>query len=255
MSLIADGILILTCLTTALYCYVLSRRLHKLSNTDEGIGQQIKQMNAALEETRGAQRDMNTQAKAASDKLMREVASARKAAKDMAARLEEATVTIAALERANASAARGYPAEAPEPGPAPDIVAVEQTPQAAHPTAKSAPEQAAAMPKSDPVVPDDDDEDDDDDDSIGLQDALEGGAGEQQLGFLPDIDVKLGDEDAVEESDDVSNDASEESDVMDRSVREAAAADGNDSMPPPPVGDVAAKGGDRGLLKVERVAL
>ena len=38
MSLIADGVLIATCLTTAVYCLVLSRRLKRLSATDDGIG-------------------------------------------------------------------------------------------------------------------------------------------------------------------------------------------------------------------------
>ncbi len=37
ITLIADGILIATCLTTAIYCVVLSRRLRRLSNTDDGL--------------------------------------------------------------------------------------------------------------------------------------------------------------------------------------------------------------------------
>ena len=58
MSLIADGVLIATCLTTAIYCLVLSRRLKRLTSTDDGIGQQILRLNKVLEETKAAVADI-----------------------------------------------------------------------------------------------------------------------------------------------------------------------------------------------------
>ncbi len=52
MDLIADGLLIATALTAALYCHVLSRRLRRLSDAEAGIGAQIASLDKALEETR-----------------------------------------------------------------------------------------------------------------------------------------------------------------------------------------------------------
>ncbi len=77
MSLIADGVLIIACLTTAIYCFVLSRRLRSLSGMEDGIGLQIKQLNTALDETRVAIKNTRASAKTASDRLSREVAEAR----------------------------------------------------------------------------------------------------------------------------------------------------------------------------------
>lgn len=78
MSLIADGLLIATCLTTAVYCLVLSRRLRRLSDTGDGIGQQIVRLNTVLEETRVSVGEIRATAKAASDQLAREIAAAKR---------------------------------------------------------------------------------------------------------------------------------------------------------------------------------
>lgn len=52
MQLIADGLLITTALAAAIYCLVLSRRLRRLTDSEAGIGAQIKALNAALDETK-----------------------------------------------------------------------------------------------------------------------------------------------------------------------------------------------------------
>ncbi len=93
MSLIADGVLIIACLTTAIYCFVLSRRLRSLSGLDEGIGLQIKQMNTALEEMRAAIKTTRASAKTASDRLSREVAEARLTAQRLNQLLQQTSGT------------------------------------------------------------------------------------------------------------------------------------------------------------------
>lgn len=78
MSLIADGLLIATSLTTALYCLILSRRLRKLSDTGEGVGQQVLRLNAALTETKAAVGEIRSSAGAASDQLQQDVEVAKR---------------------------------------------------------------------------------------------------------------------------------------------------------------------------------
>ncbi len=80
MSLIADGLLVATCLTAAIYCFVLSRRLRRLTSTEDGLGQQLLQFNAALAETRAAVKEMRGSAKSASERLAREIAQSKKVA-------------------------------------------------------------------------------------------------------------------------------------------------------------------------------
>ncbi|MEO1493831.1 MAG: DUF6468 domain-containing protein [Pseudomonadota bacterium] len=88
--------LILACLTTAIYCFVLSRRLRSLSGLDEGIGLQIKQMNTALEEMRTAIKTTRASAKTASDRLARDVAEARLTAQRLNQLVQDAGSTSAA---------------------------------------------------------------------------------------------------------------------------------------------------------------
>ena len=78
MSLIADGLLIATCLTTALYCLVLSRRLKRLSSTDEGVGQQILRLNTALKETKAAVAEIRSTASSASGELESHIEAAKR---------------------------------------------------------------------------------------------------------------------------------------------------------------------------------
>lgn len=97
MAIITDGLLIATCLTAALYCIVLSRRLARFSDTKSGIGEQISQLNAILEETRTTIKDSHGVAKTVSDRLSRDLAGSKKASHDLAALIERAE---AALDRA-----------------------------------------------------------------------------------------------------------------------------------------------------------
>ena len=255
MSLIADGILILTCLTTAIYCFVLSRRLQKLSNTDEGIGQQIKQLSSALKETRAAQRDLQSGAKAASDQLLRDIAGAKQSLKTLGSNNEAAQALIAKLEQLQADALRGYSAAVPvakgESDPSPRMEAA----------APPSPAPAAAETDDDawPNEPDLDgefaqtapeDPDDDDDSQMDLRDLINDDAGEQQLGFLPDIDVReQGEDEETPEAEDAGDalSASGDESPTDR-LRDEGVEDKSFSAAPP-------ASGDSNLLKVERVAL
>jgi hypothetical protein len=99
MSLIADGVLIFACLTTAIYCFVLSRRLRSLSGTEEGLGLQIRQMNAALDETRSSVKEIRGSAKAATDRLTREIAQAKRTADRLKQVLAEAEARSAAVKK------------------------------------------------------------------------------------------------------------------------------------------------------------
>ncbi|MEM7060679.1 MAG: DUF6468 domain-containing protein [Pseudomonadota bacterium] len=233
MSLIADGILIVTCLTTAIYCYVLSRRLTKLSNTDEGIGRQIAQLNAGLEDTRSAVKEIRATTKAASDKLTREVAHARKIATQLS-RLNE---------RALETSRRSYQAEplAPQPTVQPKSAPI-------LPEETSAPEALAEDPEipeiveelAAPIAPPELDED-----AAAELDASESAfapEGRQQLGFLPEVDV-LDDID-----DEISLGTGPGSDEDDDLFAEDDLADLTLDTAPDETSQ-------KGLLKVERVAL
>lgn len=108
MELIADGLLIATALTAALYCLVLSRRLRNLSDSGSGIGAQIEALDRALNETRGALAEtregvgeLRASAKSSLAKLARESALAT----DLASRLESGAA------RAEATMQRLYQAE------------------------------------------------------------------------------------------------------------------------------------------------
>lgn len=236
MSLIADGILIVTCLTTAVYCYVLSRRLTRLSNTDEGIGKQIAQLNAGLEDTRAAVKEIRTTTKAASEKLAREVAHARKIATQLS-RLNE---------KVAASAKRSYPAE-PSAPPEP--------PTDNRPAAPAVLEVAIPGPTEDsdelPEIPDIIEEEvapveppELDDDAAAQLDATESAfaqEGGQQLGFLPELDVL----DDLEE--DVSLGGGTDPEDASDPFAEDDLADLTEDLDPDET--------QRGLLKVERMAL
>lgn len=84
MNLIADGLLIATALTAAIYCVVLSRRLRNLTDAQSGVAAQIKSLNNVLEDTKGAlvetRRGMSQArgaAQSAREGLMREVIEAK----------------------------------------------------------------------------------------------------------------------------------------------------------------------------------
>ena len=90
MSLIADGLLIATCLTTALYCLVLSRRLRRLSDTDDGIGKQILRLNTALAETKAAVAEIRMTTKTASEDLERDIEAAKRQGQQLQSQIARA---------------------------------------------------------------------------------------------------------------------------------------------------------------------
>ena len=94
MSIITDGLLVATCLTAALYCIVLSRRLSRFSDTESGIGKQISQLNAILDETRTTTKESHAGAKSVSDRLSRDLSGAKKAIQDLSALIERAEATL-----------------------------------------------------------------------------------------------------------------------------------------------------------------
>ena len=174
MSIITDGLLIATCLTAALYCIVLSRRLSRFSDTESGIGKQISQLNTILEETRASAKESQSGAKAVSDRLTRDLTGAKKATQDLAAMIARAE---AALDRAlelqdSPPAARNVSASV-RPEPAPDVI--EETPTE---TSDSATETSDGLSPIDEQPHDDIAERD-----FDLADAR----GEPQLGFLPNV--------------------------------------------------------------------
>ncbi|MEM6357142.1 MAG: hypothetical protein AAF844_15890 [Pseudomonadota bacterium] len=112
LELVADGLLIVTALAAAIYCAVLSRRLRRLSSTEDGIGGQITALNTAVEETRTALATaqeridaLKSQSGQSSERVRREMAQARKLSEELA---EAATEARALLDKI-------YTAELPAP--------------------------------------------------------------------------------------------------------------------------------------------
>lgn len=54
MALIADGLLVLAALAASLYCWVLSRRLRRLTQLDQGLGAAISSLSEQVEEMQAA---------------------------------------------------------------------------------------------------------------------------------------------------------------------------------------------------------
>lgn len=105
MDLIADGLFIATALTAALYCYVLSQRLRRLSDAESGIGAQIAALNKALEETRSGLAETRrgvAEARAsvrnASEALSVEVEAARREREQLAAARKAALDALARVD-------------------------------------------------------------------------------------------------------------------------------------------------------------
>lgn len=223
MSLITDGLLIATCLTAGLYCFVLSRRLKRFSNTEEGIGQQVVQLNATLEEMRVALKEAQSGAKAESEALSREVVQARKLSSQLKS-LIEASAKSLVREKAMRSVPDA-PIEAPRSKAASpiDLDQQEETETAA-PTAL--------------------DEELNAEDLDDLELSLTEAPGEQQLGFLPadefdqddsDVDPPVLEEGVTDESLLLEEDLAD-----DRRQRDQSKTDNGQS---------------EGLLKVERMAI
>ena len=218
MALITDGLLIATCLTAALYCIILSRRLSRFSDTKSGIGQQISQLNAILEETRANISESQKGAKSVAERLARDLASANKSSQDLGALIERAESMMDRALELNASPPR-------ETAPPPRAQPVRET-RVADPVPEPEPEREAVAP-SRPV----------DDELTPIEEELSANIasrdfdladakGEPQLGFLPTIA-----DEALEE---------EPTDATD---------------PPNARQNDAASSQEENLLKVERMAL
>lgn len=177
MAIITDGLLIATCLTAAIYCVVLSRRLARFSDTRTGIGQQISQLNEILEETRTTIRESHSGARSVSERLSRDLAAARKASQDLSALIERAeTVLDRAIELQNRPV---------QPFRTPVAEAIVPPAQAAF---HSEPVAQPEVTESDPELDDEPHADDESGEALAERDFdLADARGEPQLGFLPSI--------------------------------------------------------------------
>ena len=195
MAIITDGLLIATCLTAAIYCVVLSRRLARFSDTKTGIGQQISQLNEILEETRTTIKESHSGARSVSERLSRDLAAARKASQDLSALIERAeTVLDRAIELQNRP------------------VQPMQTPvaEAIIPQAQAAFQEKPATPPemTEPETEPDDDPhaEDESDEALAERDFdLADARGEPQLGFLPSIADTTAVQDLIVDSPDERN--------------------------------------------------
>ncbi|MEM6486834.1 MAG: hypothetical protein AAF677_00965 [Pseudomonadota bacterium] len=120
MELIADGLLIATALTAALYCSVLSRRLRRLANTEEGLGGEIARLNGAIAEIREAVGEMQQklvtlrgQSQEVSERVRRELARAHRTVEDLGDATTESRRLLDALYDAADRVRRAPPAAAP----------------------------------------------------------------------------------------------------------------------------------------------
>lgn len=234
MSLIADGLLIATCLTAAIYCYVLARRLKQFASTEKGIGQQILQLSATLEETRSALKEAQAGAKTDAAALERNIAEARKLATQLRNLTEQGAAVAAAVNTPiDDPAARSRPGVQASVATTGGLMAaaaveVQETPDAAPPEEIEAKDiEAEEIDLAE----------------INVADLLAASTGEQQLGFLPDDSEEDGDE---PESAEISSGSERTEDHA------PGASDGNSFDE----GSVQAPlGGSGNLLKVERMAL
>lgn len=215
MSIVTDGLLIATCLTAAFYCFILSRRLTRFSDTESGIGQQIAQLNAILEETRATTKETNSGAKALSERLSRDLAGAKKITQDLAAMIERAEATLDRDFELQTKPQR--PERQAEAVPKQQPIA---TPEEEPPTAPAADIDDSASPI----------EEQSHDDIAARDFDLADARGEPQLGFLPNV--------------------TDTSSISDLSLDGADGADDAESPPPGTPNE-----DSESLLKVERMAL
>ena len=247
MSLIADGLLIVAGLTAGLYCFVLSRRLKAFSSTETGIGQEIRQLNATLAETREALSEAQSSAKAEAEALARDIAHARKLSTQL-------TNVIAEAERAKANLAtpQDTPTERPK-SKAADPIGVP-----AENKAEPEPETPEVAEQAEPANEDQSEAQGEEIESgeINFEDALSGASEEAQLGFMPDaaLDELDDDEESPDSDEDLSDlDSQEDPGVLAEGAQDDGdAQDVEDSVA---AGATAAAETAENLLKVERMAL
>lgn len=107
MELIADGVLILAATVAGLYCMVLSRRLHSLTQMESGLGKAITGMSAQVDEMK----DALAKAKSSTEERATALSAQLVAAEEVAQRLER---LLKASEELEESARQKAPAEAPQ---------------------------------------------------------------------------------------------------------------------------------------------
>lgn len=91
MELIADGVLILAATVAGLYCLVLSRRLHSLSQMESGVGKAITGMSAQVDEMKDALSKAKSSTELSAKTLGDQVKAAEKAAKTLEALMKTAS--------------------------------------------------------------------------------------------------------------------------------------------------------------------
>ncbi len=85
MELIADGVLILAATVAGLYCMVLSRRLHSLTQMESGLGKAITSMSTQVDEMQ----DALSKAKSSTEERATALSGQLVAAEEVAQRLEK----------------------------------------------------------------------------------------------------------------------------------------------------------------------
>lgn len=98
MELIADGVLILAATVAGLYCLVLSRRLHSLTQMESGLGKAITGMSAQVDEMKEAL----SRAKSSTEESARALGDQLQAAEEVAQRLEQLLEASKNIEALNA---------------------------------------------------------------------------------------------------------------------------------------------------------
>lgn len=239
MSLIADGLLIGTCLTAGLYCFILSRRLKSFARTDKGIGKQILQMNQSLEEMKMALKEAQGGARAASEALGREVAQSRKVSTQLMNLIANAEKVSSSLQASQDTGAIGESAPVAQAPHSPKSVAAE-------------PIALEAEDEIDPAKLDELDElaDEEEISEDILAASVSSTSGAQQLGFVPDIDFDQEEDEDFEEAAEAPTATPVEAPTIPADAAPEAGIDADDA----PLPAVSAVATDNGLLKVERVA-
>ena len=98
MELIADGVLILAATVAGVYCLVLSRRLHSLTQMESGLGKAITSMSAQVDEMKEAL----SRAKTSTEESTRALGEQLRAAEEVAVRLEDLLEAASKLEQSGA---------------------------------------------------------------------------------------------------------------------------------------------------------
>ncbi|MEO1000856.1 MAG: hypothetical protein AAFW69_09710 [Pseudomonadota bacterium] len=110
MELIADGLLIVAAAVAGVYCIVLARRLHRLSDLDSGVGGAIAQLSRQVTELKStldaAKRGATGSARTLEDAVARATAAADRLERLIAVETAQASAREAADDRAEPASAQ-----------------------------------------------------------------------------------------------------------------------------------------------------